>query len=400
MTQWSLQQDQALRAVENWRRSNDKPFFYLAGYAGTGKTTLAKELAKSCSTKFGAFTGKAASVMRSMGCENASTIHSLIYQPANKSAEHLRKLESYLVSLRGKPEQSAHVVSEIAQTEDNIKRERENLRRPSFTLNLESDLKYVELLVIDECSMVDEQMGKDLLSFGTPILVLGDPAQLPPVYGAGYFTAQTPDIMLTDVHRQALDSPVLWLATKVRQGENLALGKYGDSAVVDKVKPQEVLDCDQVLVGRNATRKASNHRIRELRGLKVRSLFPLTGDRLVGLRNNHEIGLMNGAVYIAQQDANTGDGYVNLVVVPEEGGAPMYLSAHREHFLGRGDEIDHWDRRDAEELDYGYALTVHKSQGSQWKSVVFFDEWFADHRREHLYTGLTRAQEKVRVVRK
>lgn len=401
---WSPQQDDALLRVSRWLEDRDRPFFYLGGWAGTGKTTLARELASSHSALFAAYTGKAASVMRGAGCVGARTIHSLIYQPQDKSRKHLRELETQLKTVQAQTASSqieAHENDEeLEQIESNIAQEKENLKRPSFTLNLESDLRGADLLVVDEASMVDQQMGEDLLSFGVPVLVLGDPAQLPPIYGAGYFTRGEPDLMLTEVHRQALDSPVLWLATEVREGRTLALGRYGDSAVVSSVAPEEVLSAGQLLVGRNATRRNSNARLRELRGCAQRSPFPLEGERLVCLRNNHELGLMNGGLYVAQQDANVGDGWVNLRLAPAEGGQSILVSAHREHFLGRGGEIDHWDRRDAEEFDYGGAMTVHKFQGSQEKSIVLIDEWFQDHRREWLYTGLTRAQEKIRVVRK
>ena len=101
--------------------------------------------------------------------------------------------------------------------ENAIKKEADRSDNPYFELNEESDVAGAKLVIIDECSMVDATLGKDLLSFGTKVLVLGDPAQLPPVYGAGYFTKDVkPNVMLTEIHRQALDSPVLQLATDTR----------------------------------------------------------------------------------------------------------------------------------------------------------------------------------------
>ena len=69
--------------------------------------------------------------------------------------------------------------------------------------------------------MVDEELGRDLLSFGKPVLVLGDPAQLPPVKGGGFFTEAEPDIMLTEVHRQAADNPIIRMSMVVREGGRL-----------------------------------------------------------------------------------------------------------------------------------------------------------------------------------
>src|SRR6185437_38256 len=127
-----------------------------------------------------------------------------------------------------------------------------------------------KLIVIDECSMVDADLGRDLMSFGVPLLVLGDPAQLPPIQGGGFFTEASPDAMLTEVHRQACDNPIIRLSMEIREGHALEPGRYGDSQIVLKsdLDPARVIEADQVLVGRNATRRAYNMRMRERRGFK------------------------------------------------------------------------------------------------------------------------------------
>ena len=89
-----------------------------------------------------------------------------------------------------------------------------------------------KLIIIDECSMVDAELGRDLLSFGVPLLVLGDPAQLPPIQGGGFFTEAEPDVMLTEVHRQAQDDPIVRLSMEIRAGEYLEPGRYGETEVV------------------------------------------------------------------------------------------------------------------------------------------------------------------------
>ena len=120
--------------------------------------------------------------------------------------------------------------------------------------------------------MVDEKLGRDLLSFGTPVLVLGDPGQLPPVKagegGGGYFTEAEPDVMLTEIHRQARDNPIIALAQTVREGGRPDYGRYGESRVIgrDDIDAEQVLAADQVLVGRNRTRQLYNRRIRALKG--------------------------------------------------------------------------------------------------------------------------------------
>src|SRR3954452_7380651 len=235
MSSFSPEQDAALKRVSEWLKArpgerNTPQVFRLFGYAGTGKTTLARHIAEHVDGKvlFAAFTGKAALVMRSKGCQSASTIHSLIYRTLESGAEI-----------------------------------------PSFTLWDDAPALKAKLIVIDECSMVDAELGRDLMSFGVPVLVLGDPAQLPPIQGGGYFTESAPDAMLTEVHRQAQGNPIVRLSMDIRAGRSLEPGIYGETQVVprDRLDPQSVLRADQVLVGRNATRRAYNIRIRQRRGL-------------------------------------------------------------------------------------------------------------------------------------
>src|SRR5919112_4463044 len=160
----SPQQDDALKAVSRWLRTGRPQVFRLFGYAGSGKTTLARRIAEEAGGEvlFAAFTGKAAQVMRNKGCANARTIHSLIYRPRGEKAE-----------------------KETGELQ------------PAFSLNRASPVAKAKLIVVDECSMVDQALGHDLLSFATPVLVLGDPGQLPPVRGDGFFTGGLPDVMLT-----------------------------------------------------------------------------------------------------------------------------------------------------------------------------------------------------------
>src|SRR5256886_5914558 len=141
--------------------------------------------------------------------------------------------------------------------------------------------------------MVDAELGRDLMSFECPLLVLGDPAQLPPIAGGGFFTEAEPDAMLTEVHRQAQDDPIVRLSMQVREGQRLTPGDYGQTSVVTKnaFDPQRALETDQILVGRNATRRAYNTRLRERRGFD--DPLPLAGDKLVCLRHNRRKGLFN-----------------------------------------------------------------------------------------------------------
>src|SRR5207253_321961 len=286
MPTFTPHQDSALKAVAGWLkakpgRNGTPPVFRLFGYAGTGKTTLARHIADGVSgeVKFAAFTGKAALVMRAKGCGGASTIHSLIYR-ARESGEET----------------------------------------PNFELWDDSPASKAALIVIDECSMVDAELGRDLMSFGVPVLVLGDPAQLPPIAGGGFFTDAQPDAMLTEVHRQARGDPIVQLSMQVRAGER-----------------------------------------------------PTTRRQILRLR-----------------------------LIPDEGyaGKGVKVSVRPECFTGRIEQLDWQLRKKQDEFDYGYVLTVHKAQGSQWDDVVLFDESFAfpDSRERWLYTGITRAAKRLTVV--
>ena len=96
----------------------------------------------------------------------------------------------------------------------------------------EAPASEAKLIIIDECSMVDAELGRDLMSFGVPVLVLGDPAQLPPIQGGGYFTEAEPDAMLTEVHRQAFDNPIVRLSMRCARANGRSRGDYGDTQVV------------------------------------------------------------------------------------------------------------------------------------------------------------------------
>ncbi|MCG6121631.1 MAG: ATP-dependent RecD-like DNA helicase [Microvirga sp.] len=366
---WSPQQDAALAAVARWLKDKDQQVFRLFGYAGAGKTTLARHIAEGVDGEvaFGAFTGKAASVLRAKGCADAGTIHSMIYRS----------------------------------------RENDEADGPSFALNRSGAAAKADLIVIDECSMVDEELGRDLLSFGKPVLVLGDPAQLPPVKGGGFFTEAEPDVMLAEVHRQAADNPIIHLSMRVREGGSLDYGTYGASRVIRRASldQADVMKSDQVLVGLNRTRRNYNTRIRELLGLL--DPMPAAGEKLVCLRNDKSKGLLNGGTWLIEtlrgRTVERRGEFIRMDVKPEDESRKraVEVKVMPAFFEGAEEDIPYALRRESDEFTYGYALTVHKSQGSQWDDVVLFDESFAfrEHSARWLYTGLTRAAETVLVVR-
>ena len=371
---WSPQQEAAIKAVNQWLCDRSSPqVFRLFGYAGTGKTTLARHLVQDVSGRviFAAFTGKASLVLRKKGCINASTIHSLIYKPVEDPETH-----------------------EI-----------------TYVLNLNSPVAGAGLVVVDEVSMVGENLARDLLSFGTKILVLGDPAQLPPVKSEGFFINAKPDVMLTEVHRQAADNPIIRLSMDIREGRGLSPGMHGDSLIVkrssiDKDEMREmVLSADQLLCGLNKTRHAYNARIRELRGLHgiEKSWHPVAGDRLICLRNDREKHIFNGGLWEASSALYTG-GASNLLKIRveslDEDRLPIDIKTPEAYFNGTEDDLDWRIRRSYDEFTFGWAITCHKAQGSQWDNPLIFDEsyCFRDDAVKWLYTAVTRAAKRVTVV--
>ena len=410
MPSFSPIQLQALNAVEEWFKKLPKQVFKLMGYAGTGKTTLAKFLAEKTpgQVNFGAYTGKAASVMRQRGCIGAATIHSLMYLVKERSKQSLLELEEVLVAAKDRLEDlkedpkadkgvKARLEEQILEYEAKVAKERKLLSQPNFSINPDSTLKYSDLIILDECSMIAEEMGQDLLSFGKPILVLGDPAQLPPVFGQGYFTKGEADITLTEIHRQAEGNPLIQLATKVRNRQPLKAGVYGESRVLDDGDKlgEDVKAFDQILVGKNATRHWVNKRMREILGFK--EWHPIPGDKLVCLRNNHELGLLNGTLWQVLDIGDIGK-HRSILTLKNDEGDCITTEIHSAPF--RGEEVPFYEKKEAEEFDYGYAITVHKAQGSQWNDVLLYDESFCfkDKRFNWLYTGITRAANRVTIL--
>jgi len=398
--QWSAEQERALKAVDRWFKSGERRPFYLAGYAGTGKTTLARHFAENCGgdVRFAAFTGKAASVLRSKGCPGATTIHKLIYQPKGDSAaEAIEQLQNLIQAeaLKDHPD------------EQNLATWRRDLERATadssaiFQKKTESEIHEADLVIIDESSMVDRRMGTDLESYGVPILYLGDPGQLPPVQGKSHLGNAQPDFMLEEIHRQAADSPIIWLASEVRKGNPVKYGSHGGGLVQIKRKVEWDMDvvmrAGQVITGMNQSQHKITRQMRKYIGFE--NIFPLAGDRLICRKNDHEKMVLNG-VGCSMLTESRKKGNIIYLDIEYDGREmrgqicdPGYFQENygeRTHFP-RGDGIGHFD--------YGYCITGHKSQGSQWRHVVIADDLMRasdrSQRQKWLYTVITRAEEEL-----
>ena len=427
------QQRDAVAAITDWYQGEQQTF-RLFGYAGTGKTTLARHIVDTLGAGrvlYAAYTGKAAYVLRGKGCHEASTVHSLIYQPVEKARAELDKLkgqaaelEDRLATTPARSDVAAGIMIELAELRARIKREQAKVDSPDWILRDETELETADLLVLDEVSMVGERMALDLLSYGCKVLCLGDPAQLPPVDGGGYFINAPADQLLTEIHRSALDSPVTRLATAARnsqQGDQWygIYGRDGDSGRIDQLAIADLLAFDQVLVGRNATRWQAVHLLRALRGLG--GTMPQPGDRIITLANSSTAQVFNGQQFDVLSSAPhpERDDRYRLVVRDEDGverDLPVWAAGFRDF---EGEQKAKRDGRgNVAAATFAQAITVHKSQGSQYQRVLVIDESSVFHSAVYrqavrvlgptaaaeaahlngcrwLYTAITRASEQV-----
>jgi len=371
--EWSEQQLAALDAIGERCERGESQTFFLSGVAGPGKSTLAREVGRRIGGKvcFCSVTGRACAVLARKGCP-ADTIDHLIY--ARKRVEFCAAEPACAVVCR-----------------ERCKHKRERFHDKA--LDPESPMKKADLIIADEVSMLGRAMGEDVLSFNKPLLVLGDICQLPAISDAGYFTARKPDYHMTVIHRQAAGSPIVRLAARARHGVPLPVKRYGDSAVVRSIGDDELVTFDQIIVGTHRKRRAINKRVRKRLGFK--GPHPQPGEKVVCLKNDRIRGLRNGELYRVVDVAPDGRGFVEMIVADEDG-RNVDVVAPLAGFHGDGNGAD----LPEQPFDYGYAITCHKAQGSEWDSVLVFDESavFREHSRKWLYTAISRASQRVTVV--
>ena len=257
-----------------------------------------------------------------------------------------------------------------------------DIHKPRFVLNEQSIVRDAKLIVLDEVSMVGEEMARDLLAFGKPILVLGDPGQLPPIKGDGAFTKDAPDVMLTEIHRQAGESAIIRLATMARQGQPIAYGEH-DAHVWkmrrDQVGPEQMLRGGQVICGRNATRIQLNTAMKKAAGFDT--VYP-TGrarnghrEKIICLKNRNDLGVVNG-MFLELSDCATRTSTASPPSCaartasagrrsPEASRHVIYKGHFDDHVAAdrERERRDHWIRKGLIEAVWGYAITCHKIAG-------------------------------------
>lgn len=398
--------------------------FRIFGYAGAGKTTVVRNLIgelgydiNDSKVKFAAFTGKAAYVMRKHGIP-ATTIHSLIYSVSEATEAEIEEAKKLLaqrkeecIGLTG----MERIIGDAAVQA--IEQQLRDMRRPRFGLNEESLIRDADLVVLDEVSMVGPDMARDLLSFEKPILVLGDPGQLPPIKSEGAFTMQDPDVMLTEIHRQAQESPIIRLATMARLGQEIAHGRYSEAVFKmgrNQIGPTHMLNANQVICGRNATRYDLNNQMRHAAGHDWSNPLPDgPNEKLICLKNDNDKGLING-MFLAMTESEwykfdpTRSTRFQAFVKTEEDNIVgsginkqlIYAGHFLDHISSPEDrelrkEEDYKIKKSLIEATFGYAITCHKAQGSQWENVIVIDDKLGRTRIDRakwLYTAVTRAE--------
>lgn len=325
----------------------------IGGYAGTGKTVLIKAILDSLNkiesrplVGISAFTGKAVSVLRRKGINSATTLHSMLY-----TYDH------------------------------NIK-----------TFILKSTIPY-DLIIIDEASMVNSDLNDDLLSFGKPVIYVGDMGQLEPI-GKNPNVMANPDITLTEIHRQAKSSPIIRFSQILREGKPFKYGKLGEVEIIQESNIDKyIYDVEQIICGFNLTRHEINAKMREYLGYTD---ILNVGDKLICLQNNRTKGVYNGTIGKVKAINDLGTFVIDVDIEDDTGTLYERIKIDRTQLGTNKKEDLKRLKSDITQWDYGYAITCHKAQGSEWESVLVLEQiaetW---NYNRWAYTAATRASTKL-----
>lgn len=390
MINLTQEQQKAHDTVLDWVKTGNK-CLTLGGYAGTGKTTLVGQIALQLKAQgkrlaFCAVSGKASTVLKSKlaGCltdfDYCGTIHSLIYQLVGKEKLRSGRTELYFQA-------------------------NENLKLP------------YDLIIVDEASMVNEWMFRDLSNLGIPILAVGDHGQLPPVKGSFNLMAN-PEIRLETIMRQAEGNPIIKMAMMARLDGVIKYGDYGGGCVktreVSCLHAHDYASTNSVMLcALNKTRVRMNSFAREVlkRNHTEPTLnYPIVGEPLICLYNNNRKLIYNGNIgvlksIVPNEYLNTDkETLINVFDVEVDMGDFTFVnSIAREQF---GKEYTNVDEKidDIDYFDWAYCITTHKAQGSEWKNVLIIEEgefmFKNDLWNRWLYTAVTRAKEKLTIYKR
>ena len=383
-------------AVDRYKRK--ERYTVISGYAGTGKSTLVKFIVAALpninpdeDVIYTSFTGKATQVLQKKGNKNVSTLHKLLF---------------------------------------------ESIPKPDGTF-FRKPVEFIpyKIVIVDECSMVPKELLQRLIKYNVHIICLGDPGQLPPINkNEDNHLLDHPHIFLDEIMRQEAESEIINLTMDIRAGKPLVRyqGKEVQVLNKDELTTGMLLWADQIICAKNETRITLNNQMRDLLG---RNGGPQDGDKVICLKNNWDIysvndnPLVNGTIGYLKDSFST---YINLPRQITSDGQPKKLDILTANFISDTEEdygilnmdkqlittgipgLDwktsykmgrNWRFQDKipDQFTYGYAITCHKSQGSEWDNVLVIEEGFPFEKEEHkqwLYTAATRAAKKLVIIKK
>ena len=387
-------QQEGLKIALERHKANEK-YTVISGYAGTGKSTLVKFIIDALDVDkdkvaYATYTGKAAEVLRKKGNPNAMTLHKLLY--------------------------------------DSIP------RQGGGFIRIPKKMLEYKIIVVDEVSMVPKSMIDMLLNHKVYVIFLGDPFQLPQIDKKETHTLlDKPHIFLDQVMRQAAESEIIQLTMKSRNGEQIDFMNGKEVIIAPKASlvTGHLTWANQIICATNASRISLNNQMREILGY---SGLPQDGERMICLRNYWEDFSEDGSSSLV-------NGMTGIIKNPFESFrmAPMYVKMKNHKMdiiqgefisddgktfnsvemdkgmITTGEFSLDWRETYAlgqlknkignivpREFTFGYAITCHKSQGSEWDKVLVIEERFPFDKKEHarwLYTACTRAAEKLVLVR-
>lgn len=372
-----------LKAVEWYRgfrdRTHRKRIHFLSGYAGTGKTHCANIIAKLCvgnadRVQYIAPTGKAASRLRQKGCLNAKTMHQFIYR----------------------------VVGTTLDEEE----------QPIFVAKESLDDKPL-LIVLDEACMVGGWDVDNLMALNIPILALGDVGQVRPVGQTPYFTKEKMDSLLEKIERQGAESNIIRASFFIRNGGRLPPREYDDVKVrIGRPKMADIkAHCgeDAVMIcAYNSTRQRLNALARAAMGFSA--ITPVIGEKVVCTFNQHETGVMNGEqgivlgyepLSVDEGNKEENEGLMWLRIKSLTYGTEQKVFFNPLCFTEEDEDIKKMYYKKKGGYDFGWALTIHKSQGSEWDNVLVMEETLPNSPyAELMYTAVTRAAKTLLFFRR
>ena len=380
------------------RYKNKEKYTVIAGYAGAGKSTLVRFIIEELKTYgvketdvcFACFTGKAAQVLLKKGNKNVITLHKLLYKSI--------------------PKESGGFV---------------RIPNPSIPY---------KIVVVDEVSMAPKTLMDLLFKHNVYVICLGDPFQLPPVdKKEDNHLLDAPHIFLDEIMRQAQESEIIQLSMAIRENRPIEVFQGKEVQILNKeeLNTGMLTWADQILVATNATRVSINTQMRKLLNFGEK---PQDGDKIICLRNywdcfsDNEEPLVNGTIGILKNSFLTkrylpsivkstdGLSHIDLIVGDFISDSGMYFHSLEmdKKMIDTGEFSLDWKTvyqlnrnprtRDIPPLEftYGYAITCHKAQGSEWDKVLVIEEKFPFDKIEHarwLYTAVTRSSEKLVLVR-